>query len=154
MVRFIDRFRARRSMRLAGECNTCGQCCRYLTLVDRGRPVTSRAQFERLVRDQPEYAIFRPLGERDADGFLCFACSLLGEDGRCRDYVHRPALCRAYPDPAMFRYGAKLPLRCGYYLDTQLDFAAHLERERNKYRGLRGRLGRLWGRLRRRLQTV
>lgn len=38
---------------------------------------------------------FVPIEKSDSLGWL-FACTLLDEQGRCSDYEHRPALCRAY----------------------------------------------------------
>lgn len=120
---------------MLGGCNGCGKCCMHLTLVDRGRPIKRMEQFERLVAREPEYRFFRPEDERDEDGFIYFSCLLLGEDGLCTDYERRPTICREYPDPSMFRFGAQLPSGCGYYQAPERDFAQVLDEQLAEARG-------------------
>ncbi|GAB6040740.1 hypothetical protein JCM17961_14140 [Endothiovibrio diazotrophicus] len=118
-----------------GGCNGCGKCCMHLTLVDRGRPIKQMEQFERLVAREPEYRFFRPMDARDEDGFIYFSCLLLGEDGRCTEYASRPSICREYPDPSMFRFGAQLPGGCGYYRAPERSFSdvlAEVQKEGNQ----------------------
>lgn len=112
----------RRAPVVLGGCNGCGKCCMHLTLVDRGRPIKRMEQFEQLVAREPEYRFFRPSDQRDDDGFIYFTCLLLGEDGLCTDYDNRPRICREYPDPSMFRFGAQLPSGCGYYREPERTF--------------------------------
>ena len=92
-------------------------------------------QFERLVAREPEYRFFRPQEERDEDGFIYFSCLLLGDDGLCTDYENRPTICRTYPDPAMFRFGAELPSGCGYYREPERSFAEVLDEQLTDARG-------------------
>ena len=142
----FQRLRNRSGPEVLGSCHGCGRCCRSLTLVDGGRPIRTMRQFEALVRRQPEYRFFLPHGVAEEDGFLHFSCLLLDADGRCSDYERRPDICRDYPNPMMFRFGAVLLDGCGYHPAPERSFAQLYRSERRRM-ARRSRLRRWWLRL-------
>lgn len=117
------------NLTIAGECNQCGACCAQVLLVSGGRPVRSRRAFRRLVRRDPDYAMFRPV-DRNGRGELRFTCDNLGGDGRCTIHDRRPQLCRDYPSVAMVRAGGELPAECSYQVVPLRDFRTLLEAAR------------------------
>ncbi len=87
------------------ECNAL--CCRYMA-VEVDTPETEEDYDD--VRWYLLHRNVRVLIDREGDWLVAFdsPCEWLGEDGRCRDYEHRPLLCRSYPhgkDPCEFEGG-------------------------------------------------
>jgi Fe-S-cluster containining protein len=66
-------------------CEKCGKCCKIITL----HPLTFRYDLEWL-NLRNGYMI---------GGVAVFdvVCEWMGPDGFCKDYAHRPRLCRAFP---------------------------------------------------------
>ncbi len=140
-------FSGLRKEQFLGECTGCGECCRLLTLVDRGRPVKSLRHFERMVRRDPTYRFFRPLEDRDPDGYLYFSCLLLDSNGRCQEYAERPLICREFPNSAIIDQGATLPAACGYFRASESLFRLELERATRRHQPDRMPPWRSWWRL-------
>lgn len=129
LQRITNRFR-RKTPRLEGECNQCGDCCRNLTLTDTNGLLTSETAFEALLQRRPEYRIFRLRYQDPLDQVLYFQCSQLGDDNLCQAYGDRPRICRIYPNPRMFAHGARLPQACGYRLAPDSEFQSILRSEK------------------------
>ncbi len=125
---------------VSGNCLGCGKCCRNLVLVHRGKPVRLEAEFEALKKTNPFYENMEPVGRSREDALLYFWCRLLREDNSCGDYERRPAMCRSYPDPKVFRLGGRLLSGCGYRVSPRKDFARVLEESLNRSPTMWGRL--------------
>ena len=119
------------NVKVQGECNQCGVCCRNMILVDGKKIVQSEKEFERLKARFPDiYGFFR-FKSRNSDGDLVFECSQLNTDNTCSLYnsTARPRRCAAYPTKAMFKRGGKLFKECGYYVTPAVSFKEILDTE-------------------------
>jgi len=94
-------------------CNSCGACCRVLTIEQSPAEVQSMAALTKLL-GIPSDMIFaaehwHPLTRAEAlernpryverlhpDAHF-YACDQIGADGRCQAYETRPLVCRGYP---------------------------------------------------------
>ncbi|MBD3671069.1 MAG: YkgJ family cysteine cluster protein [Gammaproteobacteria bacterium] len=119
---------------ITGTCNQCGVCCRNLTLYDGKSLIRDHADFEALCRKRPDYQRFRLSRIDEVEQIAYFHCTQLGEDNRCRDYENRPRICRIYPNPQMFRHGARLPAECSYEIAPESSFDAILTQTIKKRR--------------------
>lgn len=114
------RFRSlvlRREVRVVGQCNGCGRCCRALLLCHRGRWLRRPEEFERLAAQTSDFFRFILVG-RTADGFLLFDCTWLRDDNRCSCHQARPALCRNYPSKSLYYHGGRTLDGCGYSFEA------------------------------------
>ncbi len=109
-------------LRIEGSCRQTGNCCRNLILVDRGKPVTSQAAFEKLKKKFPVYEMFQPNGSQTEEGYLRYTCTNLRADNKCGIYESRPALCRRYPHSEMVQLGGGLLPGCGYRIVPEKGF--------------------------------
>ncbi|MFH1498781.1 MAG: YkgJ family cysteine cluster protein [Verrucomicrobiota bacterium] len=64
------------------ECQMCGMCCTGMSIEVKWND------------DSAELAWARAHWRLDPDG--SYGCDLLGTDGLCADYEHRPDMCREY----------------------------------------------------------
>ncbi|HSA06236.1 MAG TPA: YkgJ family cysteine cluster protein [Candidatus Gastranaerophilales bacterium] len=112
--------------RLEGDCNKCGDCCRFIYCLEP----FSKLDFKLMRFFFPKYKRFKIIGE-DSAGNLVLACSLIREDGLCPDYKNRPGICRAYPDPKKIYSGGKLYKRCSYKLISEKSFENYIQNSKN-----------------------
>ena len=112
----------------------CGKCCKNIALVRSGRPIRSLHRFKRLQKKVPFYRLLEFDRQDPEDGLVYFRCTKLGEDGLCTDHENRPAECRAYPDPRMFRHGARLLEGCSYKVEYDDTFGNVLGAELDRHR--------------------
>lgn len=112
-----------------GACRMCGSCCRELVLRDHGHWIRSERQFAELLDENPEYGRMRITGR--SGGLLTFACSWL-ENGRCRDYEKRLAVCRDYPGPDLYLQGRGPGAHCGFRLEAARPFGPVLRRQQRR----------------------
>lgn len=95
-----------------GACKHSGMCCTGLTLVNQGRVIRSRMQFNKVLVRQPDYGCFIP--HTQSDGAIShFSCSHLLPNNRCGNYENRPKICRQYPHSAFMMHDF-IPTGCGY----------------------------------------
>lgn len=120
-----------REVLLSGTCRNCGTCCRRINLEAGGGWVRDEEVFNDIVRKYPEYARFDIIGI-DLQGFLLFSCSWCTDEGLCRDYGNRLAICRNFPDTSLVFCGGSLPEGCGYRLTTGVPFARVLHKEKQR----------------------
>lgn len=112
-----------------GRCLLCGRCCQRISLEAGGRWLRREADFQRVVRRNPEYGRFVPVG-RDSQGFLLFSCSwYLAEGGICAGYDNRLPICRNFPDIDLYFTGGELPSGCGYVFTEIVPFSSILKNE-------------------------
>ena len=117
-----------REVLLSGTCRNCGTCCRRINLEAGGGWVRDEEVFNDIVRKYPEYARFAIIGV-DRQGFLLFSCNWCTDEGLCRDYGNRLAICRNFPDASLVFCGGSLPEGCGYRLSTGVPFDKVLRKE-------------------------
>lgn len=116
-----------REILLSGTCRNCGACCRRINLEAGGGWVRTPEAFNDIVREYPEYGRFAIIGT-DNQGFLLFSCSWCTQEGLCRDYGNRLAICRNFPDTSLVFCGGSLPAGCGYRLSSGVPFAKVLQK--------------------------
>jgi Fe-S-cluster containining protein len=148
LVGIMRRLRAlilRSEVRVVGQCNVCGACCRDILLRHRGRWLRTERAFRRLCRSEPGHERFEITG-RDETGCLVFRCTLQGPDNFCTCYENRLPLCKGYPSRSLYYQGGWLRPDCGYsfkaltFRDIVMrrrrravpEFSEVLRRERNK----------------------
>ena len=98
---------------VTGKCIGCGSCCRNINLETERGWLRNPDEFLALAEKFPDYARFAIVG-KDAQGFLTFRCSWIGENGLCREYERRLSICRSYPESSLFFCGCRLLDGCGY----------------------------------------
>ena len=118
---------------LSGSCRCCGACCQKINLEMSGGWVRSEAVFKKVVEDHPEFGRFEVIG-KDQQGFLQFSCSWYSQEGLCRDYAGRLAICRNFPETSLLLCGGSLPKGCSYRFHEGVPFAKVLDREKRKIR--------------------
>lgn len=112
-----------------GGCLLCGRCCQRIALEAGGRWLRRRADFQRVVKKNPEYRRFVPVG-RDGQGFLLFSCSWYKEAaGICADYENRLPICRNFPDIELYFTGGDMVSGCGYSFTEVVPFSSILREE-------------------------
>ena len=114
-----------------GKCNRCGACCRHLALFLGREKIRDEEDFIKLKEAFPEYERFRIIG-RHPSGILIFACSMVGENNLCRDYAHRPQICKAFPCEESFDFLNHMPEGCGYEAVPVKDFESFLKDEEKR----------------------
>lgn len=95
-----------------GSCNSCGQCCKNLYLVNEDKTIQTIEEFEALKIWDKEYASFQPV--RTTEHGVEFQCVNLQPDNRCADYENRPSFCRRYPLENTLLMGGDISQDCGY----------------------------------------
>lgn len=105
--------------RRAGICNNCGRCCRHVYLRNGGDLISSFDDYLEMLMESEKLKRFQVKG-RDEQGYLYFACNMVGSDNKCKDYHHRPLMCRAYPDLTMILYDAVPKEDCGFYFINRI----------------------------------
>ncbi len=118
---------------VTGSCNCCGECCRLINLRAANGWIRSRKHFNELVEKNSEYSRF-VIVSQDTSGYLLFNCSWLQNDGNCRDYKQRLAICRNYPNKSMVLCGGKPLPQCGYVIKEVVPFKKYLDSEMKKTR--------------------
>lgn len=116
LVGLLRRLRAcilRSEVRVVGQCNVCGFCCRGILLRDRGRWLKSEGAFRKLCEREPDHACFEITG-RDEEGHLVFRCTMQGDDNFCTCYEDRLPLCKNYPSKSLYYQGRDLRSDCGF----------------------------------------
>ena len=103
----------RQQAKVLGQCRCCGRCCQEIVLHIDGKWIRNKRQFEKLQQSDEELQRFY-IKTKDHDGRLVFGCSWLTEEGLCKDYEHRLALCKAHPTPSLYLHGVELDPSCGY----------------------------------------
>ena len=97
----------RQQAKVLGQCRCCGRCCQEIVLHIDGKWIRNKRQFEKLQQSDEELQRFY-IKTKDHDGRLVFGCSWLTEEGLCKDYEHRLALCKAHPTPSLYLHGVEL----------------------------------------------
>jgi Fe-S-cluster containining protein len=115
-----------KAVRVQGECNLCGRCCRKISLEANGRWIRSEREFKRLVKINPEFERFKAV-ERDSLGFILFSCSWYLPEGICKDHENRLDICKKFPDKSLYFSGANIPSGCGYRFTVGVPFARMLK---------------------------
>jgi hypothetical protein len=112
-----------------GRCLLCGRCCQRISLEAGGRWLRRETDFKRVVKRNPEYSRFIPVG-RDGQGFLLFSCSWYQpEGGICGGYEKRLPICSNFPDIELYLTGGDLPSGCGYNFEEIVPFSSILKKE-------------------------
>lgn len=116
LIGFFRYVRARilkRDVEVVGMCRLCGNCCRGVLLKDRERWIKTEKQFEQLCEDSPGHTRFKII-DKNEEGYLGFACTMLGEDNLCSCHEERLDLCRDYPSKALYYQGGWTGDDCGF----------------------------------------
>jgi len=111
-----------------GTCHQCGKCCTNFNLKSKGSWIYTKAQFDDLINESPEYSRLKVIGQ-DNRGLLQFSCKLLQEDGKCGDYKNRLPICKDYPNVSRYYSGNYLPERCGFNLEAVVPFEKILNKK-------------------------
>ena len=101
------------SYEITGHCLKCGKCCNHMYSID----TYTENEFKIMQFLFPQYRRFYIKG-KDEEGNFIFACKLVSEDGLCKDYKHRPRMCRKYPAKRIY-YPGKLHEGCGYTVNIK-----------------------------------
>lgn len=115
-----------KALRVQGECNLCGRCCRRISLEANGRWIRSEREFNHLVKTHPEFRRFEII-DKDSSGYLLFSCSWYLPEGICKDHHNRLPICKKFPDKSLYFSSAGVPRGCGYYFTVGVPFAKLLQ---------------------------
>lgn len=97
----------------SGSCNSCGSCCKNISLKHGKKVITTFEQFEELQKKFLVYRMFKIMDNTERG--LVFQCVFLDDEaGKCIDYKNRPPICRNYPHEIIFKLGGALSENCGY----------------------------------------
>jgi len=118
---------------LEGECLRCGQCCKKLILLNKGKPIKNLRIFKKISKNKDYYQLFTPLKETASDGALYFSCKNLTSENRCTSYENRPPICMRYPSREMIEKGGELPFSCGFKIIPKENFAKILKEEEKNF---------------------
>lgn len=119
---------------VSGTCNTCGACCRRLSLEGSGGWLRSEKDFETIKKKYQDYRIFDCIG-KDTQGFLIFSCSWCSPEGLCLNYSKRLPLCKNFPEKSLKFSGGSLPPGCGYTFAVVEPFEKILKKQLKKEKG-------------------
>lgn len=117
--------------KVKGECHSCGECCRKVTLVHGGVEITTWEEFQKLRKIEKYYSMFTPNSCSDR-AHLTFSCKHLQNDNLCGIHSTRPKLCRDYPSKAMALRGGELLQKCGYRFVYKDSFEEILKKKKKE----------------------
>ena len=114
-------FKKKDKITISGSCQTCGSCCKGLHIFDRGEWLKSPDRLKELQEQDERYKRLVVIG-KIKKGYLTLKCTALGEDNRCTEYETRFDFCDSYPNPVIFKRGARLSKGCGYNIHHSISF--------------------------------
>jgi hypothetical protein len=131
LIRYLRLRITGKDLLVNGACRNCGNCCRKINLEGRKGWLRQEEEFFAVVAGYPEYKRFQITG-KDEQGFLCFSCTWLTDEGFCKDHEKRLNLCRNFPDKTLHFCGGVLPEGCGYEICEVRPFKKYLADEVSK----------------------
>ncbi len=113
LKKFFFKHLLRKTYYRTGSCKGCGRCCKQIYVRHMKNVVQTEEEFQKLRKLHPFYTYLNVTG-KDEIG-LIFECTNLDEETKyCKIHKKRPAICRRYPQEAIFMMGGELADNCGY----------------------------------------
>ncbi len=132
MFKFLKTlFNKKDKISVLGQCNMCGECCKAIHIYDRGKWLSDEDRLLELQNEDERYKRLVIIGKIQK-GYLTLKCTSLGSDGKCKDYATRFDFCNSYPNPLIFKNGARLGDDCGFFLKHSLSFEKVLKKKMKK----------------------